>query len=342
MLVTESKYSRIQLGRRWVSAVACWLALSTTPPVVVHAEGVGGAADASAAAGRRIVVKSALLRVVEQVAAPARTAGVLAALNVNEGDVVAQGALLAQVDDAEAKLIQQRAQIEHELAADKADNDVAVRAASRALQFARHEVDRLQRAAVELPGSISESELEEFRAKADKAELEVEHAKREHRQDAMSKRLKGAEQALALRAVKIHEIPAPVGGMVVEVFRRRGEWVEPGEDVLRIMRIDRIRAEGLVAWEDAVRDLKGAAATIAVAIPGREDVTARGRVVFISPEINPVDGRVRIRAEFKNPGSRLRPGMRATLTITPRGASEGEQAGDQQPPAAAVSGPLER
>ena len=37
-----------------------------------------------------------------------------------------------------------------------------------------------------------------------------------------------------------------IAGVVVEIKRRKGEWVEPGETVIRILRIDSLRAEGFV------------------------------------------------------------------------------------------------
>ena len=33
---------------------------------------------------------------------------------------------------------------------------------------------------------------------------------------------------------------------MAEVHRHRGEWVQPGQTILRILRLDRLRAEGLV------------------------------------------------------------------------------------------------
>jgi macrolide-specific efflux system membrane fusion protein len=42
-----------------------------------------------------------------------------------------------------------------------------------------------------------------------------------------------------------------------------------------------------------------------------------GQVVFVSPEIDPVNGQVRVLIEIDNPELTLRPGTRATAVITP-------------------------
>jgi multidrug efflux pump subunit AcrA (membrane-fusion protein) len=43
--------------------------------------------------------------------------------------------------------------------------------------------------------------------------------------------------------------------------------------------------------------------------------------VFVSPEVDPVNGQVRVLAEVDNPDGVLRPGLRATMTIGPRPAT---------------------
>jgi multidrug efflux pump subunit AcrA (membrane-fusion protein) len=290
----------------------------------------GGQGLEAADTGDSIVVQSALLRVIEQASTPARATGVLALIQVREGDVVEEGALLAKVDDTEAEWLYQRAVIEHELASQRTASDVAIRSRQKTVDFSRQEYLRLKRAADEIPGSISKSELEQGQLTAAQAALDLEQAQQDQRLDILTERLKRTEKAIALRNQEIHQILAPVKGMVVEVLRHRGEWVEPGENVLRIMRIDRLRAEGLVAVQDVMLDLKEANAEITVSVPGRPDVTVSGQVVFVSPEINPVNGQVRVRAEFDNPDGWLMPGMRAAIHIHPR------QVAAASPAAAAV------
>ena len=272
----------------------------------------------SANAPNSIVAESALLRVIDQVSVPARTVGVLSAIDVKEGQLVKQGALLAKVDDTQEKLIYQRAALEYELAKESAANDIAIRVAEKSLEFSEQEYQRLKRASEGIPGSVSMSELEESRVTAEQAVLEVEKTRHEHKLEGLNEKLKQTEQAVALHNKRIHEIVAPVNGLVVEIMRRQGEWVEPGEKVLRIMRIDRLRVEGLIPFQEVTPDLPGSPVKITVSIPGKPEVTTTGQVVLVNPEINPVNGRVRVCAEFDNPTGRLMPGMRATMTIQPR------------------------
>jgi macrolide-specific efflux system membrane fusion protein len=101
----------------------------------------------------------------------------------------------------------------------------------------------------------------------------------------------------------------------VRVDRHRGEWVEPGDPVLRILRIDRLRAEGFVKVHHTEHDLENCLVTLKVNLPGEPGAVFPGKVVFLSPEVDPVNAQVRIWAEIENRGTRLRPGMRATMSI---------------------------
>jgi macrolide-specific efflux system membrane fusion protein len=263
------------------------------------------------------VVESALLRLTQQVEVPARAQGVLSAIHVVEGDSVEQGTLLAQLDDVEARLLEGRATIELQLNKEKVTNDVAIRSAQRALVFSQAEFKRMERAGRDTPGSISVSELEQLRFRAEQAELDLEKAQHERKQDQLSADLKAKELELSQYNIDVRKVVAPINGVVVEVLRQPGEWVEPGEKVLRIVRMDRLRVEGMVHARDLPSDLRGSPVSIAMELPGKGEMTFPGKVVFVSPEISPVNGQVRVWAEVDNRDGLLKPGLRPRMTIVP-------------------------
>lgn len=281
-----------------------------------------------------ITVESALLRLIQQVEVPARAQGVLASINAVEGDTVEQGQLLAQVDDVEAQLLRSRAEIELRLNQEKVSKDIAIRSAQRALAFSQAEYARLQRAAKEIPRSVSTSELEELRFRADKAELELEEAQQARRLDQLTVELKDKELELSNYNVEVRKINAPIKGMVVEVLKQPGEWVEPGDKVLRIVRIDRLRVEGLIHSRDLPPNLRGAEVSIVMDLPGKGQMTFPGKVVFVSPEISPVNGQVRVWAEVDNREGLLNPGLRPKMTIHPTTNGQRPNTAHRTPPTA--------
>jgi multidrug efflux pump subunit AcrA (membrane-fusion protein) len=275
----------------------------------------------SAHAAEPLVIDSTLLRLTQQIDVPARAQGQLASIHVAEGDKVLQGVPLAQIDDDEAKLQQKRATLEYDLQKEKVKNDVAIRTAQKTVEFHRAERDRLQQASTRLPGSVSVSELEEHRFNAAQAELKLEDAQHDHQVDIQTMALKGVEVELGKHNVEIRRITAPVNGVVVEILRHQGEWVEPGEKVLRIVSIDKLRAEGLVHVSKLPGNLVGARVVISVDLPDKGATTFNGKVVFVSPEINPVNGQARVWAEIDNSSGLLRPGLRPQMKIEMPGPS---------------------
>jgi RND family efflux transporter MFP subunit len=264
-----------------------------------------------------IEVPSMLLRLIEQVDVPARESGVLAGVNVVEGQMVKEGAVLAEIDDGEARIAEERARIECEMARVTATNTVHVRFAKKSAEVAQAELRRSAESNERYPKSISESEMDRLRLVVEKARLEIEQAEYDHRVAAFNQQVKENDYRGGQQKVKQHKITAPLSGAVVQVHRRRGEWVKPGEVVVRILRLDRLRAEGFLKTEHWSDQLQGRPVRLWVDLPKAPRAEFSGKVVFLDPEIDPVNAQVRIWAEVENAGLRLRPGMRATMALQP-------------------------
>ena len=273
-------------------------------------------APAAEQAPAEIEIASALVKLIEQADVPAREAGVLAAVNVREGQMVEEGEVLAQIVDTEARIAADRAEIEREIAAKNAENDVNIRFARKSVEVARAELQRSDESIQKYPKSISESEMDRLRLVVQRAELEVEQAEHEFQIAGFTRKIKENECRSADAKVERHRITAPISGVVVQVNRRPGEWVEPGERVVRILRLDRLRAEGFLKAEYHNGDFGDWQATLTVDLPGRPGEELPGEVVFVSPEIDPVNSQVSVWVEIDNADLRARPGMRAKMTIT--------------------------
>jgi macrolide-specific efflux system membrane fusion protein len=105
--------------------------------------------------------------------------------------------------------------------------------------------------------------------------------------------------------------------MIVELHRRRGEWVQPGDTVARIVRLDKLRVEGFLAAKHARPELVGSKTIVKVTI-GDDELEFPGEIVFVSPEIDPINSQVRVWADVENADLVLRPGMQAVLVVEPQ------------------------
>lgn len=274
---------------------------------------LAGAAPESRA--EALVVKSALVRLVERVELSSRVDGVLQAVNVSEGDRVEAGDLLAQIDDAEARAIHDRALLEAKIAKMEAENDVALRDAERVLEVALRELSRARQTVQRVPGSLSESKLDMLQLAADQAELAVERARRELEVKQVTLGVREKLAAEALVVLERHKIVSPLPGVVAAVEKRAGETVTVAEKTFRVVNDQRLRVEGFLATRDYRPGLTGAQAGLEFTLPDGSRHPVSGRVVFVSPENDPHNGEIRVWIEFENPQGRWRPGMRPRVTI---------------------------
>lgn len=271
---------------------------------------------ASTATGEPIEVPTVVVSGIEQVEVPARQRGPLMSVTVADGAPVEVGDVLALVDDRDAQLAKQRAELNLESAREEAANPLKIELARKSLQLAQSELDRGQRSRERFQDSISDEELHSRKLKVERGELEVNQAEHEQRIAQNKSRLSENELLAAERQLEQHRIVAPLAGIVVQVDRCGGEWVEPGQTVCRILRMNRLRAEGFLP-ANVLPVLQVGQPVRLVVGTGTERREFAGTLKFISPEINPVDGRVRMWAEIDNPALELRPGMRGSLTIEP-------------------------
>jgi macrolide-specific efflux system membrane fusion protein len=271
-------------------------------------------AHSTAGGAGEIQIPSALIKLVEQVEVPARQSGALDELGVHEGDMVEAGALVAKIEDADVQLDMRRAQLELAAARKQAENDVKVRFARKSLEVAEAEQRRALDSEKRLSQSVSQSELDQLRLIVERTTLEVEQAQFEMELARTTRGIKENELELAEHGIRQRRITAPLAGFVTQVNRHRGEWVEPGQPIIRILRLDRLRAEGLASAEALGGGLHGRAVKLTVELEGKP-VEFAGKVVFVSPEIDPVNGQVRVWAEIENKNLKLRPGLHGSMVI---------------------------
>jgi macrolide-specific efflux system membrane fusion protein len=262
-----------------------------------------------------IEVPALLIKIAEQIDVPAREAGVLAAVPVREGQIVERGTRIAQIEDDEAVIAAQRAKIEMSIAQANAENDVGIRFAKKSLEVAKAELARSTEAVAIYKNSISASEMDRQRLLVDKGLVEVEQAQHEFKIAAFTRQIKATDYQAAEQAVGRRKITAPLGGMVVQVYRHPGEWVKPGEPVVRIVCLDHLRAEGFLNARYLSQELQDRKVKVTVDLARRPATVFPGKITFLDPEIDPVNGQFHVWIEVANQDLSLRPGMRAKMSL---------------------------
>ncbi|WP_336981983.1 HlyD family efflux transporter periplasmic adaptor subunit [Altererythrobacter fulvus] len=276
-----------------------------------------------------------------------RVGGRISAIDVDEGDKVEPGQMLALIDPApldsrlaesDAMIAQARAQLAELMNGSRAQDigqaRARVDAAQAALRKAQQDVDRRQ-SLVE-PGAISRDVWQATLAQRDQAQAQLSEA-----QQALSKLNQGArveqidaakaqlKSAMAARGSLMVDrgdtaLRAATAGTVVTRAQEPGAIVQPGQTVLTLS-IDRpLRVRAYVAESDLSRVAPGM--KVKVKADGN-DKTYSGTIGFISPraEFTPktvqtedlrTDLVYRMRIIVSDPDDRLRQGQPVTVTVT--------------------------
>ena len=259
----------------------------------------------------------AVLTVVKEIQVPAREAGILSGLSVRPGDLVVAGRILGRLDETRVKLLRRQAQLDLANAQRLAENDLKIRLARKTFAVAAAELKRATDSAERFDKSVSKSELDKLKLKSEEAALQIDQSKFEFATAQLSVQAKQAALLIAEHDVKRRTLVAPAHGVVVEVLKQSGEWVEPGTPVLRMVYMERLRVEGFVKASDASADLIGRAAHVTIDLSNDRTRELQGKITFVSPEIHPINRMVRIWAEIDNKDGLLRPGLQAKMKINP-------------------------
>eukprot|EP00913_Durusdinium_trenchii_P028467 g26695.t1 len=223
--------------------------------------------------GRSIVY----VTLIDDISVPALEAGLLSDVRVTVGTKVKAGDVLGRLDQTKAKLTVSQAEIDVAIEELNAKNDVKVRFARKSKQVADSELARNVASNNEFKGSVSESQLDILRLTAERAALSVEEADRELSIAGMTLKLKRNKLLNAKDGVRRREIRTTVPGIVVDVKRQAGEWVEPGQTVFRVIRLDRLRVKGFVKAAELPGELMGRSVSVNVNLYGRRNVSFPGK-----------------------------------------------------------------
>ena len=262
-----------------------------------------------------------------------KAAGVLRSLEAEEGTAVAAGAVLARIEDEDAALNEGNARVAHEEAVHReAHAALALEEAGKRAEQARigaeqakRDWDRTRamaspedtgRPVVVAPKDVEAAKLAWEKAEGERALSDFGVKKVALDQASAKVAVEKAQIAwdLAKRRLADTRIVAPFSGVVSDRRVKVGETVSTATRAFSIVDAARLRVtlprpqrelslvrEGLslVAWSEA--------------LPGREFA---GRVLRVSPTVDPATGNFRLTAEIDSGDGGLRPGMLVRVKIT--------------------------
>ena len=264
---------------------------------------------------------------------PAQEAGVLMEFHVREGSVVKVDTDLARIDDADAQVRLKSAQLELSVAKKEAGNDINVQAAKAAFKVAEAEWKKSLEINKKAPGSVAASEVERQKLTKIRANLQIQVADLELAVAQLTAEVRVAQVEVGDLSVKRRQVKSLIAGVVEQRYKDVGEWVQPGEPIMQVIRMDQLRIEGFLRADEVLpTDVLNKEVSVEVIFrkaAGRRSSDDgagnlllqpfKGTLVFVSNQVQ-AGGEYKVWAEVKNRQTSegqwvLRPGMVATMKI---------------------------
>lgn len=208
-------------------------------------------------------LKNCTISIIDDIMLPAQESGVISSLSVKEGDAIKAGTVVGKIDDDIFQQILQQAKLRYELASDAAEDSLAIEAAEKKYKIATIEARKTSDLADK--GSKSESDRLMAIYTMEIAALERDKAIREQQKAGLEKRLEESRYLEAEKHVESHVLQSGFDASVIKIMKKPQEYVQKGEAVMRIARMDRLWAQGAIEITDLnPEEVRGKRVTVTV------------------------------------------------------------------------------
>jgi multidrug resistance efflux pump len=224
----------------------------------------------------------AILSFVNDIKVVAQTDGIILDILVDEGSLVAKDTTLIQIDNRLANAEKEVAVKELESAKLKAEDDSQIRFSAASYEVASSVFNRSQELYVK--GVEPRDDWEKKQLEKIKAGFQIDVSKREQMINQAAVGVSTAKLNASLVQLELRTIKAPFSGVVASMQKERYDWVKAGEEVLRLVSLEKFRVKGTVRITDSPNALEGAKARVLIPVGAGKVEQIDGIVGFVSPE----------------------------------------------------------
>ena len=224
----------------------------------------------------------AILSFVNDIKVVAQADGIVLDILVDEGTMVSKDTVMIQIDNRLANAEKDIATRELESARLKAEDDSQIKFSEASFDVSSSVFNRSQ----ELYAKVAESldDLEKKRLEKIKAGFQIDVSKREQKINEAAVGVNEAKLNASLVQLELRTIKAPFSGVVASVQKERFDWVKAGEEILRLVSLEKFRVKGTVRLTESPNALEGARAKVIVPIGAGRVEEIQGVVGYVSPE----------------------------------------------------------
>lgn len=297
----------------------CGRPQAAAPPPPVKADPPPAAAvvkaDAKPAA-KRVIERPAHIEAFEETPLVVRIAGYVQKVNVDIGDRVRKGDVLAElhVPEMEVEVKQKDAMVRQAEAEVKLAKDHVPLAEAEFKRF-KSQAERFAKVG---SGVLDKENIEEtqYAFEASKARLEIARSEVSAKEARLA--VAQANRDYVQTMLEYSKVRAPFDGVIVRRSVNSGHFLQPGagaaaHPIFHVARTDKVRVFVEAPENDAMLIREGMPARVRV--QALKDAVIEGKVTRSSWSLDPKSRTLRVEIDLENPDGRLRPAMYAYVTL---------------------------
>jgi multidrug resistance efflux pump len=270
-----------------------------------------------------VEVRDCIVRFAQEVRVPALGTGRIGQMHAKPNDAIKQNSPIARLDDRSLTIRRRSAQMQLQAAKNAASDSSAIQSAELELEAAEANLRADQSNHRESRASVSLSQLRRSELEVRRSRAELAKAKKQSEESKLNVDLRDADLEMIDDQINSLTIESPIAGVALEVTRSAGEWIERGETIATVGRIDRLHVHALLRSDQL-------SPTVCRGLPVSvhwNDSTSnaarslRGKVLSVDPQMLP-GGRYRLHAEIVNQAQSddgtqwlLNPGMEVRMKV---------------------------
>ena len=248
------------------------------------------------AVGAEPIVLDGLIEPFEVVEVGSSVRGVIETVDVERGDLVTRGQVLARLEAGVERATM-------ELARARSEMETIVREKQAMLEFSQRKLDRAEELYKE--NVIPIEQIDEARTSVSLALIELENAREDLR-------LAALELKRSIAVVDRMTITSPITGVVMERYLAPGEFVED-QPVLKLAQINKLNIEVFAPVELVGQFKVGMRADVTVDEPVTQ--VYKAKVTIVDRVVDAASGTFGLRLELPNPKYELPAGLKCRVSF---------------------------
>jgi multidrug efflux pump subunit AcrA (membrane-fusion protein) len=263
----------------------------------------------------------AVVNAIDDVPVPAQESGPISKVLLKEGETVEEGQLMVEMDSTTAALEHEAAVSAFQAAQAKAEDPTEIEFAQASLDLAIAELEPKLLINQKKSGAITDSEVRKYRFAKTKAEKGVQAAMTAREIARKSALVEQAKVSVAKTKLKQLQISSPLSGVISTMFAQKGAWVNAGDPVAQVTRMDRLQVDfRLPTRKYDPSELIGRKTTVELELAGGRREKFAGAITMIGAISQKDHYLAKCEIENRQEKSQwlLRPGVSVEVVVAPK------------------------